>query len=97
MVDLRWGVGTPAAERHDTVELHVENLQLCQGSQGPNFIVRYDHVLLFDSTRVQIFDKWHLCVSDDEFIYDSLFCWLVVCRTEVRGPEPSLYHHQRGL
>uniref|UniRef100_A0A3B4Z8W2 DUF4062 domain-containing protein n=1 Tax=Stegastes partitus TaxID=144197 RepID=A0A3B4Z8W2_9TELE len=41
MVDLRWGVGNPAAEHHDTVKLHVENLQQCQETQGPNFIVRY--------------------------------------------------------
>ena len=40
MVDLRRGVGNPVAEHHDTVELHVENLQQCQGTQGPNFVVR---------------------------------------------------------
>ncbi|XP_074480037.1 uncharacterized protein LOC141760845 [Sebastes fasciatus] len=39
MIDLRWGVGTPVAERHDTVELHVENLQRCQETRGPNFIL----------------------------------------------------------
>ncbi|XP_049924061.1 uncharacterized protein LOC126404723 [Epinephelus moara] len=39
MVDLRWGVGSPVAERHDTVELHVENLRQCQETQGPNFIL----------------------------------------------------------
>ncbi|XP_027143899.1 uncharacterized protein LOC109137463 [Larimichthys crocea] len=39
MVDLRLGVGTPIAEHHDTVELHVENLQQCQKTQGPNLIV----------------------------------------------------------
>ncbi|XP_051231416.1 uncharacterized protein LOC127349591 [Dicentrarchus labrax] len=39
MVDLRWGIGTPFAERHDTVELHVENLQRCQTTKGPNLIV----------------------------------------------------------
>ncbi|XP_028461906.1 uncharacterized protein LOC114573893 isoform X2 [Perca flavescens] len=39
MVDLRLGVGSPVAERHNTVELHVENLQRCQETQGPNFIL----------------------------------------------------------
>ncbi|XP_071334325.1 uncharacterized protein [Trachinotus anak] len=39
MIDLRWGVGNPVAERHDTVELHVENLQRCQETQGPNIIL----------------------------------------------------------
>lgn len=82
MVDLRWGVGTPVAERHDTVELHVENLLRCQETQGPNFIVRYP-VVSVDSTRVQIFNQQHLRVSDDEFMCDSLVCWSVVCRTEV--------------
>ncbi|GLD68196.1 uncharacterized protein AKAME5_001950600, partial [Lates japonicus] len=32
MVDLRWGVGDPVAECHDTAELHVENLQRCSQS-----------------------------------------------------------------
>ncbi|XP_034712568.1 uncharacterized protein LOC117934738 isoform X2 [Etheostoma cragini] len=39
MVDLRLGVGSPVAERHNTVELHVENLQRCQKTPGPNFIL----------------------------------------------------------
>nr|XP_046237616.1 NACHT domain- and WD repeat-containing protein 1-like isoform X2 [Scatophagus argus] len=39
MVDLRLGVGSPVSEHHDTVELHVENLQRCQKTLGPNFIV----------------------------------------------------------
>ncbi|XP_068569793.1 NACHT domain- and WD repeat-containing protein 1 [Cebidichthys violaceus] len=43
MVDLRWGVGTPVAERHDTVELHVETLRRCQATQGPNFILFVGH------------------------------------------------------
>ncbi|KAK5848731.1 hypothetical protein PBY51_006323 [Eleginops maclovinus] len=41
MTELSWGVEAPAAEHHDTVELHVENLKSCQETQGPNFIVRY--------------------------------------------------------
>uniref|UniRef100_A0A3P8SRB6 DUF4062 domain-containing protein n=1 Tax=Amphiprion percula TaxID=161767 RepID=A0A3P8SRB6_AMPPE len=40
MVDLRWGVENPTAEQHDTIKLHVENLQQCQKTLGPNFIVR---------------------------------------------------------
>lgn len=52
MVDLRWGVGDPVAEHHDTVELHMENLQRCQETQGPNFVVRYDPVV-FKNTIVQ--------------------------------------------
>ncbi|XP_032355068.1 uncharacterized protein LOC116669372 isoform X2 [Etheostoma spectabile] len=39
MVDLRLGVGSPVAERHNTVELQVENLQRCQKTPGPNFIL----------------------------------------------------------
>ncbi|XP_018549377.2 NACHT domain- and WD repeat-containing protein 1 [Lates calcarifer] len=39
MVDLRWGVGDPVAECHDTAELHVENLQRCQKTQGPNIVL----------------------------------------------------------
>ncbi|CAK6968650.1 RWD domain-containing protein 4 Protein FAM28A [Scomber scombrus] len=39
MVDLRGGVGNPIAEHHDTVQLHVENLQQCQETKGPNFIL----------------------------------------------------------
>lgn len=61
MVDLRWGVGTPVAEQNDTVKLHVENLQRCQKTQGPNLIVRYHPVVLFDRTRVQFFNKEYLC------------------------------------
>ena len=41
MVDLRWGVGDPVSDRHDTAELHVEALAQCQETLGPNFIVRY--------------------------------------------------------
>ncbi len=92
MVDLRLGVGTPVAERHDTVELHMENLQRCQETLGPNFIVRYHCVVLFDSARVQQNRQTEsLC-----FRWFSFF-WSVVCRTEVWGPEPSLDHDQRGL
>lgn len=61
MVDLRGGVGTPVAEQNDTVKLHVENLQRCQKTQGPNLIVRYHPVVLFDRTRVQFFNKEYLC------------------------------------
>ncbi|XP_069033923.1 NACHT and WD repeat domain-containing protein 2 [Embiotoca jacksoni] len=39
MVDLRAGVGSPAAERHDTARLHVENLQRCQETSGPNLVL----------------------------------------------------------
>ncbi|XP_054863824.1 uncharacterized protein LOC118470977 [Amphiprion ocellaris] len=39
MVDLRWGVENPTAEQHDTIKLHVENLQQCQKTLGPNFIL----------------------------------------------------------
>ncbi|KAI3376664.1 hypothetical protein L3Q82_017094 [Scortum barcoo] len=39
MVDLRLGIETPVAERHDTVELHVENLRRCQQTEGANFIM----------------------------------------------------------
>lgn len=79
MVDLHWGV----AERHDTVELHVENLQRCQETQGRNIVVGYHPFILFDNTKVQIHSKQHLFVSDNEFIRDYLVCWSVVCRTEV--------------
>lgn len=41
MVDLRWGVGDPVSDRHDTAALHVEALTQCQETPGPNFIVRY--------------------------------------------------------
>lgn len=71
MVDLRLGVGTPIAEHHDTVELHVENLQQCQKTQGPNLIVRYHPVRLFDGGTV---------------IQMLILCSVVlsgVCRTEV--------------
>ena len=40
MVDLRQGVGGPAANRHDTARLHVETVRRCQGTPGPNFVVR---------------------------------------------------------
>lgn len=40
MVDLRQGVGNPAANRHDTAQLHVETVRRCQETQGPNFVVR---------------------------------------------------------
>uniref|UniRef100_A0A667XZY0 DUF4062 domain-containing protein n=1 Tax=Myripristis murdjan TaxID=586833 RepID=A0A667XZY0_9TELE len=40
MVDLRWGVGDPVADRHDTVELHLDNLRRCQETHGANFVVR---------------------------------------------------------
>uniref|UniRef100_A0A8C9XUY7 Uncharacterized protein n=1 Tax=Sander lucioperca TaxID=283035 RepID=A0A8C9XUY7_SANLU len=53
MVDLRLGVGSPVAEFHNTVELHVENLQRCQETQGPNFIVRYQHVVLCNSKSAE--------------------------------------------
>ncbi|KAK6323042.1 hypothetical protein J4Q44_G00053810 [Coregonus suidteri] len=39
MVDLRWGVGDPVSDRHDTAELHVEALTQCQKTLGPNFIL----------------------------------------------------------
>uniref|UniRef100_A0A673AGE5 Uncharacterized protein n=1 Tax=Sphaeramia orbicularis TaxID=375764 RepID=A0A673AGE5_9TELE len=41
MVDLRCSVRNPFSEHHDTVQLHVESLQRCQGTLGPNFFVRY--------------------------------------------------------
>lgn len=62
MVDLRWGAGTPVAEQNDTVKLHVENLHQCQKTQGPNLIVRYHHVVLFDRTECCFFfNKEYLC------------------------------------
>eukprot|EP00063_Salmo_salar_P087124 XP_014061959.1 PREDICTED: uncharacterized protein LOC106608527 isoform X2 [Salmo salar] len=39
MVDLRWGVGDPVSDRHDTAALHVEALTQCQETPGPNFIL----------------------------------------------------------
>lgn len=79
MVDLRRGVGNPIAEHHDTVQLHVENLQQCLEIQGPNFIVRYHELVLFNRTIVQNCNN----MSDDEFMCDLLICWSVVCRTEI--------------
>ncbi|XP_030018608.1 NACHT domain- and WD repeat-containing protein 1 [Sphaeramia orbicularis] len=39
MVDLRCSVRNPFSEHHDTVQLHVESLQRCQGTLGPNFFL----------------------------------------------------------
>uniref|UniRef100_A0A4W6FA55 DUF4062 domain-containing protein n=1 Tax=Lates calcarifer TaxID=8187 RepID=A0A4W6FA55_LATCA len=57
MVDLRWGVGDPVAECHDTAELHVENLQRCQKTQGPNIVVGFHPIVLADHSL------WHSIIS----------------------------------
>lgn len=39
MIDLRRGVEDPVTDHHDSVELHLEMLKMCQETEGPNFFV----------------------------------------------------------
>ncbi|KAJ8416550.1 hypothetical protein AAFF_G00358380 [Aldrovandia affinis] len=59
MVDLRQGVEDPVTDRNEAVVLHVETLQECQETQGPNFF-------LFTGQKHEV-QTLPLSISTEEF------------------------------